>query len=347
MRFVCFIGVLLSCLAAVCRAQTERSRPAPKVFEPDWSLRGDSLNKTLARLAAQQGVDPQDYLYHREPRVSGLPDGLGTYWRQSRAIKLRADDEQVLLVVQQGGGEVTLGSVYLQLVLLSTQGRLLDRLECVASARRVAALECEIPTDGQAAGAQAIIRFEPLRRGSDNWYHGRHSITLRGVEYNFYERDETGKSDEARVWRHQGLCRIKVFHGKLFVLFPRIVNPQARLAEARAMRIAYSVGGMQKSLIIEDRGRIAILVSKMSVLATTNYFLMRTAYGGDTIQFFMPDGTVDALGFISPTVLCGGDWHKIEVRSRDFYDRLCDFVSEAEGKRITLPAGDKQTEEKY
>ena len=111
----------------------------------------------------------------------------------------------------------------------------------------------------------------------------------------------------------------------------------------RAIRIAYSVGGKQKSLIIEDRSRIATLVSKMSVLATTNV-LLRASHQGGTIQFFMSDGAVVGLGFISPAVLYGGDWAKIELRSTDFYDRLSDLVSQAEVKRIRLPTVQEQSQ---
>ena len=68
MRFLCLMEILLACFPMVCRAQSERSWSVPKVFEPDWSLEGDSLNKMLARLAKQQGIDPRDYLLLREPR---------------------------------------------------------------------------------------------------------------------------------------------------------------------------------------------------------------------------------------------------------------------------------------
>ena len=103
------------------------------------------------------------------------------------------------------------------------------------------------------------------------------------------------------------------------------------------MRIAYTVGGIQKSLIIEDRVRIAAVVSKMSVLETSDFGIMRSDQQGGTVQFFMSDGSVDGFGFISPTVLYGGDWGRISLRSTDFYDRLSELVSQAAGRKITLP----------
>ena len=137
-----------------------------------------------------------------------------------------------MLVVQQGGGEDKPGPIYLQLVLLSTKGRILDRLQCIASTRAVGKLRCEIPTDGERECAQAVIRFDRA-----TWIRElvpRHSLGhLSGNTDTFWELDKTGKGFEANVWRHEGLCRIRIFHGKLFVLFPHIGNPEAPLAEAR------------------------------------------------------------------------------------------------------------------
>ena len=98
----------------------------------------------------------------------------------------------------------------------------------------------------------------------------------------------------------------QIHNKRLFLLFPNVSDTTTRLADATSVKIAYSVGDAAKSMTVDDRITIASLTSKVRVAVVTTT-LMRGYRRVAKFKFFMPDGTISGLEFISPSTVQGGD----------------------------------------
>jgi hypothetical protein len=316
---------------AVCEAQAHgRAEPRPPA-KADWSATGEELVNILAALAKQQGLDPEDYRGYRRLRPTG---GVGVYGCRfsppRAAVALQVAADRMYLVIEEHPGTVIPGTTASQVVLLSVDGRILDRLQCDVSSRFVRRLECEIPKGHDGDGARVVIRLPRLTdSGAEDEvrYPGAHSIILRGREYHFVEGGE--KQNRLEVWHENGLCRATISRGKFFVLFPGIEEPEMELRGAEAIRVTYLAGREVKSLTVDDRQQIAALVSTLDVARTSNLrggWVRET----DTLEFLMPRGGAIRMAFTSPVGLARDHWGRMDLRSTAFYDKICELVSKAE-----------------
>jgi hypothetical protein len=170
-----------------------------------------SFRAALTALARKHGRDPEEYLAGK-----GLP--------QACAIRLGTGRDCPLVVVLRDASGFTGGSDTQYLLLLDSEGRLLDRLSCEISNRltfpRFLAFRTDVLEAPEEDGAQLVIRYLPSEGGgvSGSWGH---AITHAGKTYRY--RWDQGRPDTVRSaeWEAKGLCRVAVEGGKLCVRFPR------------------------------------------------------------------------------------------------------------------------------
>jgi hypothetical protein len=328
------LAVFLVLQPRACRAQAQEHPKARAPVKVDWSADGGELIRVLAELAREQGLNPEDYIGYRSFLPSGALGRYGRFATARRAVSVQAHGGHAFLVVEEHPVAEIPGIAAAQVVLLSPDGRILDRLQCDASSRRVSRVECQILKEPAGDGTQVVVRFARggFGEGDVNRYPGC-AIVLRGREYQFVGGGQGGNERDPR--RDGILCRATVSDGKFYVLVPRLEAPEADLRSAELVRISYSAGGEVKMLRITDRQQITALISSLDV-ARTSDLPGGWARETDTIEFINPHASLIRLAFTSPSELTRDHWGSIALRSTAFYDRICDLVSRAEGKSVQL-----------
>ena len=134
--------------------------------------------------------------------------------------------------------------------------------------------------------------------------------------------------DRKGLWLARGFCRAIVHGNKFHVLFPKLETPEVELRTARSLRV--TLHPSNESVTIDDEARVVSVLAKMSVFSTD---LGPFGSGWDKIELFLPNGSVATLWFVTPTILVRKDWGLINLRSREFYDELCELLSKAKGQR--------------
>lgn len=305
-------------IVALAAATLRSDEPKP----PDWSLRGPALAGMLAGLARQQGLDPEDFSSFRS---AGCKSSL---WGKGDVVTVPVRDTRYVVAVQSIEAMGVPGTSAQQLVLLTPEGKILDRLQCHINSR-YGRLEASVSHDG--AGARIAILFEArVRHEKGNGWHNWHTIAFRGRFYTFREKE----TDEFNEW-DQGLCRAEIADGKFAVVFPRLEWPEEELAHAVSLRIRYPVGTETKHVDVSDRGRIAALFAAMAVEATEPGSGVNCGHT-TRIDVRLPSGELARLVFRRPTFLHREGWGRIHLASTAFHDKVADIVAKAEGKPVEL-----------
>lgn len=293
------------------------SLPADEPKPPDWSLRGKALAGMLAELARQQGLDPEDFSSYRSKR------GRSTFWGEGDVVPTH--DTKYVVAVQSIEATGVPGISAQQVVLLTPDGKILDRLQCDINSR-YGRVHASVSRDAE--GTRIAILFESSMRGQKgNGWHNWHTIVFRGRSYTFREK----ATDEHNEW-DQGLCRAEVADGKLAVIFPRLEWPEEELARAVSLRISY---GERKHLDILDRGQIEALFATMDVEATEPGTGMHCGYN-TRIDVRLASGASTRLVFVRPTFLHREEWGRIELGSTAFHDKVAELVAKAEGRPVDI-----------
>ena len=194
---------------------------APRSGGPgvDWYAADRPLSETLAKLAKASGQDPEVFrVYRREDIGAAFSD-------KGRVTTIHAGDATYAIAVQEAGDGVIPGISGQQIVLLTPQGRILDRIQCDAPyGLGMGNTETTILRRPDRDGAQIVVRYVGERAFPQaQWWPGSHSVTFRGRTYTFTDHRPTR---HPVVWDRQGLLRVEVADGKLGVLFPRLDSPE-------------------------------------------------------------------------------------------------------------------------
>ena len=175
--------------------------------------------KALAKLAKAQGLDPEDYLRFRDKSGGGVFSGA--YY-----TKLECGGQTYILVVQRQGPHIKSSSE--QVVLLSSERRILDRLQCSINGRYGEA-KTELKAAPEDDGAQVVIVFVGRKFGGrQTWWHNWHRITHQGVSRLL----EDGEEKEPNIWDQKGLVRAKIENGKFVITFPDMRTSETQEAPA-------------------------------------------------------------------------------------------------------------------
>lgn len=102
-----------------------------------------------------------------------------------------------------------------KLVLLNSDGKILDTLACSINGR-YGTLGTETFLNAQSDGAQVVIRFHPYPGNKSAW-HNWHHITHGTQSVMYRERDNGSPT----AWDTQGLCRASINNGRFEIGFPQ------------------------------------------------------------------------------------------------------------------------------
>jgi hypothetical protein len=209
MRHETITEILLTiCLSlvtiAVASADTEADvKTIRAVSKPTHQLHAEKqpIFQALAHLAEGQQMDASVFLRYRFP--SGHASFSSAY-----CVPIVVGQQEHLVVVQTVEPWTIPGTSAQQLVLLSADGRILDRVQCHINSRygRVVAL---FPKD-EPDGADAVLSF----RGK--YWHNWHTIIHKRMSETF--RDE--ETDRANEWDQRGLCRLVIADDQFQIIFP-------------------------------------------------------------------------------------------------------------------------------
>ena len=171
----------------------------------------DPFFEALEDLVASEGLDPQDFLVYRSESVYARIDIASAHEVSSGA--------RTYVVVQQTVQPMTIpGTSAQQLLLLSSEGELLDRVQCNINSR-YGVVDTEFKPAPDEDGAQIVICFRGTRYGGkENWWHNWHTIVHAGISKTFRE-PETGEPND---WDTKGLCRMGIEGGRFVITFPNM-----------------------------------------------------------------------------------------------------------------------------
>ena len=166
--------------------------------------------QALASLAVAQNLSPEDFTAFRTQGGFAIFSG-GTF---SRLIK--SEDSTHILVVQTVEAMSIPGTSAVQLVLLSSRGKILDRLQCHMNSRygKIMPLILDKPTPDRAS---IVLKFKGHTWPSGtNWCHNWHTIAHQGTGETYRDREAEGKNE----WDEKGLARIGIALDRFDILFP-------------------------------------------------------------------------------------------------------------------------------
>jgi hypothetical protein len=164
------------------------------------------LFRALADLARLQGKNSDEYTVFRR-------DGGFSILTKGRAITLPSGQKNYVLVILGAPDFGVPGTSVQQLILLSEDGQILDKLSCDINSRYGEVIT-EFKEDEAPDGARVIMVFKS--RYSSGW-HNWHAITHGGRSSTFYENEK----DLQSIWNEHGLCRIKVEGDRFVIIFPK------------------------------------------------------------------------------------------------------------------------------
>jgi hypothetical protein len=164
----------------------------------------------LAQLAKDQGLNPQQYTTYR-PR-QGFDHFTTAFGRL-----VTAGQTKLVLVVETVEPATIPGRSANQFILLSPEGRILDRLYCEINSR-YGRLQPNVLSTPFPDGTQIIVRFcGSVLAGKTNWWHNWHTIGHAGVERTFSDENKAGPND----WDRLGLVRLAVSQKGFVVTHPK------------------------------------------------------------------------------------------------------------------------------
>ena len=218
MYAITFLSAAAICVAAGAEkpcAETAWSE-IRKWYNPDRPL-----SETLAKLAKPSGLDPEDYRVlwvnawngrvRDEGRVHVLADDSET-WDEARERLLRPGNTYAVAVQEGHSGSVP-GKSWQQLVLLTIDGKILDRLSCEINSR-YGFPRTEVPHTRfrpERDGATIVIRFDGSTNafgGDHSWWHGSHHIVHAGKVWTYdTPQPPANEPDKPDIWNLKGLCR--------------------------------------------------------------------------------------------------------------------------------------------
>ena len=211
-----------------------------------------------------------------------------------------------------------------QIVLVTPDGVILDRLRCEINSR-YGVTTTEILPEPASDGAQFVIRFlghnfTGKRTLSFHW----HKITFRENSYTFWRKE----SETADEWNERGLCRAKIGDGKLAVVFPDLELPEFH--KARAITFGYATANGRRTVSIEDPKELRELLSAIVIKGGHQGYGPANLDRDETVDFVMPDGTTIATAFLTPESLAGPSlWRCIYLESPKFHEMLLEQVRRA------------------
>jgi hypothetical protein len=169
----------------------------------------------LTAVAVRHGVKLSEY----------IPDW---YVSEGRAVLIKADHSDRVVVLLRGNMPVIPGEDTQYLLLLDQEGRQLDRVSCAINNRLTelrgdegAILRTDVLRTPSEDAAQLVIRYIPEEGESiaGNWGH---EIIHRGRIFRFGWDQDKPDSIRSAEWEKKGLCRIAVRESQLEVIFPRL-----------------------------------------------------------------------------------------------------------------------------
>jgi hypothetical protein len=225
----CLVAGLLVSVIWVMRPgrDVERGAPSPST-EPDLHFdplvekllreqatsdreRRSPFFQALTALAERHGARPAEYI--PEPWIS-----------EGRATAIKAQDTTYVAVVLRGVAPVIPGSDTQHLLLLTADGRLLDRVSCEMNNRLTSLYEpqgtffTDVPEQPQRDEARLVVRYVPPpgESISGNWSHE----VLHGTTRTFHWDQSRPGAIASAEWEEKGLCRVAVRGGRFAVVFP-------------------------------------------------------------------------------------------------------------------------------
>jgi hypothetical protein len=175
----------------------------------------------LKELATKQKLDPADLITSRVPKNQVGLVGRGKF-PSGRAVVLKSGKRRYVLVILEMKAVTGPGAEAQQLILLGEDGKVLDKVECIMTARSGSLLTTAVDEPWEDK-AQIVIRHIPF---SDNTRHGWHVIVHDKRAYTF--RPDPVPNDAPRkstVWFQKGLCRLAIQDGKFVSVFPKLEKP--------------------------------------------------------------------------------------------------------------------------
>src|ERR1051326_4402670 len=151
------------------RALVEQILRSPAKASPLEAMQ-TPLFQALETLAQTQGKDPKDYIeFRRDGSFSVLSHGYG--------VRVKVEQKGYVVVILSSAIFSVPGTSLQQLILLSEDGLILDKLTCDINSR-YGETRTQIKQEPDSDGAQIVIVFEP-NRSSSGW-HNWHAINYAG-----------------------------------------------------------------------------------------------------------------------------------------------------------------------
>jgi hypothetical protein len=165
------------------------------------------LFQALTTLAKSQGKNPDEYTTFLRD------DGTFSPLTKGRAVAFRSGPKNYILVILGAPRIGVPGISAQQLILLSEDGQILDKVSCDINSRYGEVIT-EVKEDEAPDGARVIMVFKSAH--SSGW-HNWHAVTYGGNTSTFWESEK----DLPSIWNKQGLCRIKVENDRFVIVFPK------------------------------------------------------------------------------------------------------------------------------
>jgi hypothetical protein len=182
-----------------------------------WDVPGRPLKETLAQLARASGKDAEDYrTYRRQGAAAGFS-------KKGSVTRIAVGDKTYAIAVQTVEPVTVPGMAAQQVVLVTAQGTILDRVQCDINSR-YGTMRTEVLPKPDADGARVVIRFVGHKApdGRRLAWHNWHTIVHEGKGRTFREKE----TDQPSIWNEKGLCRIKVAEDKFSLVFPDVRAPE-------------------------------------------------------------------------------------------------------------------------
>jgi hypothetical protein len=344
------------------RGQDRDKAPKPSEGQPAfrWQVPNQPLGATLADLAKAQGLDPNDY------RIIESPKNLKAWGEKEAVVSVSAEGRTYAVAVQPivpPGVPATAAS---QLVLLTAEGKILDRIRCEINSRE-GRVSSNVLSQPDSDGANMVIRFRgtPIDPWDPNSNSGRyscpiwHKIWFHGKRWVFYVDERKEPKNPSGPWAVKGLCRITIADNKFSVLFPKLEMPD--LSKTKALRLTYHVypRGTERRRTIDDPTKVAELLSAIKFAGRVQRYPEpeeRERIGGPgyslsgisdmRVDFLMADGSVRKTAFGMPNgLMFAPEGSSVPVDARGgqlnlannvFFDAVSKIITNAEGHPVDL-----------
>jgi hypothetical protein len=323
-------------------------------YRPEWQL-----NKILADLAKAQGLDPEDYRKYRWPNGAFslftedcMGIGVSSDPSYIRAVSLgdKREDDYVVAVQTVTALGIP-GTSAQQLVLLTSDGKILDRVQCDINSR-YGETKTEIFPQPDSDGASIVIHFigMPTKLNPhgprSSWVRNScpywHRIIFHGKWWMFHMDDKESKN-AASQWHVQGLCRVAITNQRFKVLFPTL--EMLDLSKTSPLKVTYWLGAtMKRHLVVDDPAEIAGLLAAIKIEGREQHYPEPQETGGPNslaarVDFPMTGGGFRRMTFESDRVLKDARGGKFHLSNTAFFEALSKTVSKPEGKAVSLLTG--------